>query len=103
MNMKYLKNVVTLQLDRDVCVGCGICLDVCPHGVFVLEDGKSRIADPDACMECGACARNCPVHALNVKNGVGCAIGILNSTLGRTAACCGEKQDCSCDGSETND
>ena len=73
--MKYLENVVTLQLDRDKCVGCGRCLEVCPHGVFSLTGDKTIIVDRDACMECGACARNCPAGALYVKNGVGCAVG----------------------------
>ena len=95
--MKYLKNVATLRLDRDACVGCGRCLEVCPHGVFAPEAGKVRIGDRDACMECGACARNCPSGALYVKNGVGCAIGILNAKLGRrTSSCCGESQACCC-------
>ena len=96
MKMEYLKNVVTLRLDRHACIGCGRCQEVCPHGVFVLDEGKIRITDRDACMECGACARNCSVNALWVKNGVGCAVGILNAALGRNAACCGEKQACCC-------
>ncbi|OQC32867.1 MAG: Ferredoxin-2 [Verrucomicrobia bacterium ADurb.Bin070] len=94
--MNYLKNVVTLRLDRDKCVGCGRCLEVCPHGVFSLTGDKTIIVDRDACMECGACARNCPAGALYVKNGVGCAVGILNARLGRTSSCCGEKQACCC-------
>lgn len=98
MRLSYLKNVVKLKLDREVCVGCGRCLDVCPHGVFELEKGKARIIARDACMECGACARNCPVGALFVKNGVGCAVGILNAEWGRTSSCCGESQSCCCGG-----
>lgn len=100
MKMEYLKDVVSLRLDRDACIGCGRCLEVCPHGVFVLVESKSRIAFRDACMECGACARNCPVDALKVKNGVGCAVGILNSALGRTSKCCGESQSPCCDEAE---
>lgn len=96
MRMQYLKNVTTLRLDREACIGCGRCLEVCPHGVFELTERKSRIVDLDACMECGACARNCPVNALSVKNGVGCAIGLLNQSLGRKSGCCGEKQACCC-------
>jgi NAD-dependent dihydropyrimidine dehydrogenase PreA subunit len=98
MAMKYLKDVVTLRLDRGACVGCGRCLEVCPHGVFSLEEGKALLADRDACMECGACARNCPAGALYVRNGVGCAIGILNAQLGRTSSCCGGEQACCCSG-----
>lgn len=99
MKMAYLKDVVSLRLDPDACVGCGRCLEVCPHGVFAMEGGKSRIVERDACMECGACARNCPVAALSVTNGVGCAAGLLNSALGRTSGCCGESQACCCGGS----
>lgn len=94
--MKYLKHVVTLRLNRDACMGCGRCLEVCPHGVFALADRKAVIVARDACMECGACARNCLAKALYVKNGVGCAVGILNAKLGRTSGCCGEEQACCC-------
>jgi len=100
MKMAYLKNVVSLRLDCDTCIGCGRCLEVCPHGVFIVHEGKCQIAERDACMECGACARNCPADALWVKNGVGCATGILNSVLGRNTGCCGEKQACCCGGDE---
>jgi ferredoxin len=96
MKMAYLKDVVTLRLDHEACVGCGRCLEVCPHGVFVVEGDRCKIVDRDACMECGACARNCPVEALRVKNGVGCATGILNSLLGIKSGCCGEEQACCC-------
>jgi NAD-dependent dihydropyrimidine dehydrogenase PreA subunit len=100
MKMPYLRDVVTLRLDAEKCIGCGRCLEVCPHGVFVLEKGKNRIAGRDACMECGACARNCPVAALWVKNGVGCAVGLLNSAMGRKAACCGGEHGVACGGGE---
>jgi NAD-dependent dihydropyrimidine dehydrogenase PreA subunit len=94
MKMEYLKNVVTLRLNQEICCGCGRCLEVCPHGVFTMEEGKAAIAVRDACMECGACARNCPSRAIFVKNGVGCAVGILNAKLGLDSSCCGETQAC---------
>lgn len=86
---KYLKNVVTLALNADKCIGCGMCLNVCPHKVFRLNSGKAWIGDRDRCMECGACARNCPVEALAVKAGVGCAAAIIQGKLKGTAPCCG--------------
>ena len=77
----YLKNVTTLHLDSDRCVGCGICTEVCPHQLLHMWEGKALIIDRDACMECGACALNCPVKALTVDAGVGCASGMINEWL----------------------
>ncbi len=94
--LRYLQDVVTLELDVQKCVGCGMCSVVCPHGVFAAENGKGRIADRDACMECGACARNCPATAIGVKSGVGCAIGILTGALRGTEPTCGCSDDSCC-------
>ncbi len=90
MKNKYLKNVVTLEYNRDKCTGCGICVDVCPHSVFRMESRKAVITDRDLCMECGACEKNCPFSALSVRSGVGCAWGIMMSELkGREEISCG--------------
>jgi len=90
MKNKYIKNVVTLKFNSDKCTGCGLCVDVCPHGVFRMENNKAVITDKDLCMECGACAKNCPFSALSVRPGVGCAWGIMLSELkGKEEPCCG--------------
>ena len=75
--MIYLSDVVTLDLDEDKCVGCGVCTQVCPHAVLAVNNGKVQILNRDMCMECGACALNCPTHALSVTPGVGCAAYII--------------------------
>ena len=85
---RYLDEVATLHLDKNTCVGCGMCTIVCPHTVFVVEDQKARILDRDACMECGACKTNCPVEAIKVDAGVGCAAAVINAALGRKGGSC---------------
>ena len=88
--MKYLSNIVTLELDRARCVGCGRCAEVCPHAVFSLVEKTARIIARDACMECGACARNCPVDAISVRAGVGCATAVIYGMLtGKESCACG--------------
>ena len=77
----YLRNVATLNLNQDACIGCGRCAEVCPHQVFIIPDKLAQICDIDACMECGACAKNCPVAAIQVDAGVGCASGMINEWL----------------------
>jgi ferredoxin len=92
MKQVYLKNVVTLELNTDKCIGCGMCVNVCPHAVFVVQD-KAAIVDRDACMECGACKVNCPVEAIKVVSGVGCAAGIIAGALNGTEPTCGCGKD----------
>jgi NAD-dependent dihydropyrimidine dehydrogenase PreA subunit len=91
--MRYLSNIVTLKLDAGKCNGCTMCIQVCPHAVLAMDNGKIKIVDRDACMECGACAKNCPEEALSVNAGVGCAIAIIAGTIKGTEPncdCCGD-------------
>jgi NAD-dependent dihydropyrimidine dehydrogenase PreA subunit len=77
----------TLQFDPISCNGCGMCLAVCPHGVFARNGRGARngrtvqLVRPEACMECGACQVNCPEGAIRVESGVGCAAAMFRAAL----------------------
>jgi NAD-dependent dihydropyrimidine dehydrogenase PreA subunit len=96
--MKYLANVTTLDYVLDKCSGCGRCVEVCPRGVFEMQDKRAAIMDKDLCMECGACAKNCEFGAISVNSGVGCAAAIINGMLtGSEPSCgCGDSPDSCC-------
>lgn len=100
MRQQYIKKVVTLVLDDSKCIGCEMCLEVCPHRVFKIESGRAQIQNRDGCMECGACARNCPASAISVRAGVGCAAAIVMGKLrGNEPSCgggCGEGRGTCC-------
>jgi len=92
----------TLQYDSELCCGCGMCLSVCPHGVFgtngaVPGSQRSEVAvvRGDACIECGACQRNCPTGAIEVESGVGCAAAMIYSALTGRKEECGSEGCCS--------
>ena len=85
----YLKNVTTLALNAEKCVGCGICMTVCPHGVFAKRREKIFLSEKDSCIECGACALNCPSKALSVSPGVGCAAAFIYGWLNGSEPSCG--------------
>jgi ferredoxin len=83
--MNRLASINTLHYEAALCIGCGVCLDVCPHGVFDLDSRSEtrvvRLVRPAACMECGACQKNCPVGALQVDSGTGCASAMIRAAL----------------------
>ena len=94
MQHQHLKNVATLRLDAEKCIGCGICVNVCPHRVFALADKKAQITN-DSCIECGACALNCPTKAIEVTAGVGCAAAFIIGWLtGSEPSCDGPGNEC---------
>jgi len=86
----------TLKYDPDLCINCGMCSMVCPHGVFAPDDRVAQLVRPEACMECGACQRNCPTDAIAVDSGVGCAAAMIRAALtGQKEATCGDSSCCS--------
>lgn len=93
MKHRYLKEVTTLELNSNRCIGCGRCMEVCPHAVLGIENYKAKIKDKNVCMECGACMNNCPVKAISVHAGVGCVSAVIRGWLKNSEPSC----DCSSD------
>jgi ferredoxin len=61
-------NSIRIEVDRDLCIGSGDCVDAEPE-VFALDDeGKAFVLDRDAATpdEVVDAARNCPVTAIFV-------------------------------------
>ncbi len=58
-------------VDRDTCVGCGLCVEVCPE-VFEMGDDdvavvKAGVVPADAEDVCRAAAEGCPVDAISTE------------------------------------
>ncbi|MCG8571904.1 MAG: 4Fe-4S binding protein [Spirochaetes bacterium] len=54
----------SLSINPARCTGCGLCIQVCPKGVFHLKNHLSQAAKPDQCIQCHACFTQCPTHAI---------------------------------------
>ena len=57
------------RIDRDLCTGCGMCVDSCPMDVIRMNEKikKAEIKYPDDCMLCLYCEFDCPVQAIYVS------------------------------------
>lgn len=57
-------------VDKDACIGCGLCESTCPE-VFEMEDSvavvKADPVPPQAEKTCLEAAENCPVAAITVE------------------------------------
>lgn len=52
-----------LKVNRDFCLGCGLCIEVCPQGAINLAWDKAEI-DIRRCNSCYRCLKVCPRGAI---------------------------------------
>ena len=52
-----------LNVSKNKCVGCGICVDKCPTDSISVKNGVADI-DPEECIDCGSCIKVCPQNAI---------------------------------------
>lgn len=71
---------MSVEIDREKCVGCHLCHDVCPGSLIKIDsDGKAFIKYPKDCWGCTSCVKECPTHA--VRFYLGADIGGMGSVL----------------------
>jgi Fe-S-cluster-containing hydrogenase component 2 len=62
--MKSLRKII--EIDEELCDGCGECVPSCAEGAIEVVDGKARIVADKLCDGLGACLGECPTGALRV-------------------------------------
>ncbi len=62
-----MDRTVTTVIETGKCIGCGLCVEVCPYGTISME-GEKAVVSGDRSMSCGHCAAVCPVDAIRVNS-----------------------------------
>jgi Pyruvate/2-oxoacid:ferredoxin oxidoreductase delta subunit len=55
---------MVLQVNQELCSGCGVCMGVCPSGAIQMVDQRAEIDDV-LCTQCEACVDVCPNEAIS--------------------------------------
>jgi NAD-dependent dihydropyrimidine dehydrogenase PreA subunit len=53
-----------IEIDREKCTGCGLCVPDCPEGALQIIDGKAHLISDIFCDGLGACIGTCPEGAI---------------------------------------
>jgi NAD-dependent dihydropyrimidine dehydrogenase PreA subunit len=58
-----------IKINQEECIGCKVCLDVCPRDVYRFNElnNKAAIKQANKCINCNACVNRCLANCLIIE------------------------------------
>ncbi|MBN1756569.1 ferredoxin [bacterium] len=59
-----------VKVDEDLCISCGVCIEICPDVFEETDEGKTVAAHPENCETSECCeeaAESCPTEAIIIE------------------------------------
>ena len=82
--MELQPEIPDIEVDDDLCSGCGVCVAVCPYDANKLETTEKGIkstVDVLKCKRCGVCVSACPSESRTIKDTLAETIANTYATL----------------------
>ncbi|MDW5299315.1 MAG: NADH-ubiquinone oxidoreductase-F iron-sulfur binding region domain-containing protein [Sedimentibacter sp.] len=64
------KNLTSYSIDKDMCIGCGLCAKKCPVQAISGNAKEPHVLDMKKCIKCGTCYSVCPTGAVKIGGAV---------------------------------
>ncbi|MCD6414520.1 MAG: ferredoxin [Candidatus Diapherotrites archaeon] len=57
---------MVVKVDSTKCIGCGVCVSLCPEVFEIGSDGKSHVKNEKGNCDLEAAKNSCPVGAISI-------------------------------------
>ena len=69
--LELQSEIPEIEVNKDLCSGCGVCVAVCPFDATRLDKSDEdlvAVIDDVKCKRCGLCVTACPAGAITIKD-----------------------------------
>lgn len=57
---------MTLKIDKEACIGCGLCESICPHNFKLNDEAKAEVVSEELIGCTQEAVESCPVNAIKI-------------------------------------